>query len=88
MAVAVEEHGREIVEVYLQDAQGRLASRRASDVTDLRKPTETVVTHTPASPERAVLASRSLEEKLERLRSLQRGEVLGLPAAEPARPTG
>jgi hypothetical protein len=46
------------------------------------KPTETIVTHTPPSPERAVLASMTLEEKLELLHGLQRGEVLDLPVLE------
>jgi hypothetical protein len=39
------------------------------------KPTETVVTHTPPSPVRAVLASMTLEEKLQLLHSLRRGEL-------------
>jgi len=46
------------------------------------KPTETVVTRTPASPARAVLASMTLEEKLELLHSLQRGEQVALPMVE------
>jgi hypothetical protein len=46
------------------------------------KPTETVVTHTPVSPEKAVLASMTLEQKLELLHSLRRGEVLDLPVLE------
>jgi hypothetical protein len=48
MAVAVEEHGREIVEVYLQAM--RNGDWRAVDALMNRihgKPTETVVTHTP-----------------------------------------
>jgi hypothetical protein len=48
------------------------------------KPRETVVTHTPASPARAVLASMTLEEKLELLHSLRRGEVLDHPVVEPS----
>jgi hypothetical protein len=39
------------------------------------KPTETIVTHIPVSPERTVLKSMTLEEKLELLHSLQRGEI-------------
>jgi hypothetical protein len=65
MAVAAEEHGREIVEVYLQAMRG--GDWRAAEALMSRiygKPTETVVTTTPASPERAVLASMTLEEKL------------------------
>jgi hypothetical protein len=92
MAVAVEEHGREIVEVYLQAM--RKGDRRAAEALMSRihgKPTETVVTHTPASPEEAVLASMTLEEKLELLHSLRRGELDNaapmLPAVEPAPPT-
>jgi hypothetical protein len=37
------------------------------------KPTENGVTHTPASPARAVLASMTLAEKLELLSRLQSG---------------
>jgi hypothetical protein len=50
------------------------------------KPTETVVTHTPDPPERAVLASMTLEEKLERLDSLRRGEPVALPVVEAVPP--
>jgi hypothetical protein len=39
--------------------------------------------HTPASPERAVIVSMTLEEKLELLHSLRRGESL-----EPVPPVG
>jgi hypothetical protein len=46
------------------------------------KPTETVVTHTPPSPERAVLASMTLEEKLELLHKLHAGEPISLPVVE------
>jgi hypothetical protein len=42
------------------------------------KPTETVVTHAPASPEKAVLASMALETKLELLHKLREGEPGGL----------
>jgi hypothetical protein len=75
MAVAAEEHGREILEGYLQAM--RNGDWRAAEALMSRiygKPTETVVTHTPTSPERAVLASMTLEEKLELLHSLRRGE--------------
>ena len=55
------------------------------------KPTQTVVTHTPVSPARAVLASMTLEEKLELLHRLQRGELddatAMLPVVEPVPPT-
>jgi hypothetical protein len=89
MAVAVEEHGREILEVYLQAMRG--GDWRAAEALMSRiygKPTETVVTHTPASPERAVLASMTLEEKLELLLSLRAGEALSLPVVEPDPLTG
>jgi hypothetical protein len=88
MAVAAEEHGREILEVYQQAMRG--GDWRAAEALMSRiygKPTDTVVTHTPPSPEKAVLASMTLEEKLELLRSLQRVEVLDHPEVEPARPT-
>jgi hypothetical protein len=55
------------------------------------KPTENVVTHTPPSPEKAVLASMTLEQKLELLHSLRRGELddptAMLPVVEPVPPT-
>jgi hypothetical protein len=79
MAVAVDEHGREIVGVYLQAM--RKGDWRAAEALTSRiygKPTEVVVTHTPASPARAVLASMTLEEKLELLHSLQQGESVEL----------
>jgi hypothetical protein len=89
MAVAVEEHGREIFELYLQAI--RKGDWRAAEALMSRiygKPTENVVTHTPASPEKAVLASMTREEKRQLLHSLRRGESCDLPAVEPARPTG
>jgi hypothetical protein len=46
------------------------------------KPSETVVTQTPPSPERAVLDSMTLEEKLELLHRLRRGEPVELPVIE------
>jgi hypothetical protein len=83
MAVAVEENGREIVEVNLQAM--RKGDWRAAEASMSRicgKPTETVVTHTPTSPARAVLASMTLEEKLGLLQRLQRGESVELPVIE------
>jgi hypothetical protein len=83
MAVAAEEHGREILEVYLQAM--RRGDWRAAEALMSRiygKPTETVVTHTPVMPERAVLASMTLEEKLRLLRTLQRGDPVELPVIE------
>jgi hypothetical protein len=88
MARAAEEHGREILEVYLQAMRG--GDWRAAEALMSRiygKPTETVVTHTPASPERAVLASMTLEEKLELLHSLRRGDPIALPVVEAVPPT-
>jgi hypothetical protein len=72
MAVAAEEHGREIFEVYLHAMRGgdwRAAEALMSRID--RRPTETVVTTTPASPEKAVLASMTLEERLELLHRLR-----------------
>jgi hypothetical protein len=83
MVVAVEEHGREIVEVYLQAMRG--GDWRAAEALMSRiygKPTEIVVTHTPVSPEKAVFRSMTLDEKLELLQRLQKGEISarGVPA--------
>ena len=92
MAVAAEEHGREILEVYLQAMRG--GDWRAAEALMSRiygKPTETVVTRIPASPERAVLASMTLDEKLELLRRLQDREFVltasALPVVERVPPT-
>jgi hypothetical protein len=88
MALAAEEHGREILEVYLRAMRG--GDWRAAEALMSRiygKPTETVVTHTPPSPARAVLASMTLEEKLKLLYSLQRGEVLDHPVLEASSPS-
>jgi hypothetical protein len=71
MAVAAEEHGREIVEVYLQAM--RKGDWRAAEALMSRiygKPEETV-TRVNANPATAVLKSMSLEEKLELLQRLQ-----------------
>jgi hypothetical protein len=84
MAVAAEEHGREILEVYLQAMRG--GDWRAAEALMSRiygKPTETVVTHTPASPAKAVLKSMTLEKKLELLHSLRRGELADATARLP-----
>jgi hypothetical protein len=58
MAVAAEEHGREIVGGVLQAMRG--GDWRAAEALMSRiygKATETVVTHTPVSPEKALIAS-------------------------------
>jgi hypothetical protein len=90
MAVAAEEHGRGTLEVYLQAMRG--GDWRAAEALMSRiygKPTETVVNHvTPPSPEKAVLASMTLEEKLELLHRLRAGEPLSLPVVESVRPVG
>lgn len=73
--MAAEEHGREILEVYLQAMRG--GDWRAAEALMSRiygKPTENVVAHTPATPERAVLKSMTLEEKLQLLCTLREGE--------------
>jgi hypothetical protein len=70
--------GREILEVYLQAMRGgdwRAAEALMSLI--YGKSTETVVTHTPVSPERAVVASMTLEEKLGLLHRLRAGEPVG-----------
>jgi hypothetical protein len=85
MAVAAEEHGREILEVYLEAMRG--GDWRAAEALMSRiygKPTETVVSHTPPSPARAVLASMTLEEKLQLLHRLRAGEPVSLPVVEHA----
>jgi hypothetical protein len=71
------------VEVYFQAMRG--GDWRAAEALMSRiygKPTETVVTHAPVSPARVVLASMTLEEKLQLLRSLRRGEPVALPVVE------
>ena len=87
MAVAVEEHGREIVEVYLQAM--RKGDWRAAEALMSRiygKPEETV-RQVEVNPATAVLKSMSLDEKLELLRRLQDGEFVStasaLPVVEP-----
>ena len=92
MAVAVEEHGREIVEVYL--AAARKGDWRAAEALMNRiygKPEAAVVAHVPPNPALPVLKSMSLEEKLELLQRLQDGEFVStasaLPVVEPAPPT-
>jgi hypothetical protein len=83
MAVAVEEHGREIVGVYLEAM--RKGDWRAAEALMSRiygKPEETVrqVETNPALP---VLKAMSLDEKLELLRRLQGGELADTASALP-----
>ena len=86
-AVAVEEHGREIVEVYLRAM--RRGDWRAAEALMSRiygKPEETV-RQVEVNPATAVLKSMSLEEKLELLHSLRRGDPIALPVVEAVPPT-
>jgi hypothetical protein len=92
MAVAAEEHGREIVEVYLRAMRG--GDWRAAEALMSRiygKPEAAVVAHLPPNPALPVLKSLSLDEKLELLRRLQRGELAdtatALPIVEAVPPT-
>jgi hypothetical protein len=84
MALAAEEHGREIVEVYLQAMRG--GDWRAAEALMSRiygKPETAVVAHVPPNAATAVLKSMSLDEKLELLRRLQRGELADTASAVP-----
>jgi hypothetical protein len=84
MAVAVEENGREIVEVYL--AAARNGDWRAAEALMNRiygKPEAAVVAHIPQNPALPVLKSMSLEEKLELLRRLHDGELTDTASALP-----
>jgi hypothetical protein len=92
MAVAAEEHGREILEVYLQAMRG--GDWRAAEALMSRiygKPEAIVVPHAAPNPTTAVLKSMSLDEKLELLRRLQGGELAdtasALPIVEAVPPT-
>jgi hypothetical protein len=83
MAVAAEEHGREILEVYVQAMRG--GDWRAAQALMDRiygKPVEATISAAPPSPFEPVLAWMTLEEKLELLHSLRRGEVLDHPMLE------
>jgi hypothetical protein len=89
MAVAVEEHGREIIEVYLQAM--RKGDWRAAEALMSRiygKPEAAVVAHVPPNPALPVLKSMSLDEKLELLHRLQAGEPVEPAVIEPGPPTG
>jgi hypothetical protein len=83
MAVAAEEHGREIVEVYLQAM--RKGDWRAAEALMSRiygKPEETV-RQVDTNPPLPVLKSMSLDEKLELLGRLQGGELAETASALP-----
>jgi hypothetical protein len=84
MAVAAEEHGREIFEVYLQAMRKR--DWRAAEALMNRiygKPEAAVVAHIPPNPAVPVLKSLSLDEKLELLRRLQDGDFADTASALP-----
>ena len=86
-AKIVEERGQELAESFLRAA--RNGDWRAADALMNRiygKPEETVrqVETNPALP---VLKSMTLEEKLQLLHSLRRGEPIELPVVEPVPPT-
>ena len=88
MAVAAEEHGREILEVYLRAMRG--GDWRAAEALMSRiygKPEAAVVAHIPQNPALPALKSMSLEEKLELLHRLRAGEPVSLPVVEAVPPT-
>ena len=82
-AKLVEENGKELAESFLTPA--RRGDWRAGDALMNRiygKPEAAVVAHVPPNPALPVLKSMSLEEKLELLGRIQRGELGagGVPA--------
>ena len=84
----VEENGRELAESFLGAA--RRGDWRAAEALMSRiygKPEAAVVAHVAPNPAADVIRSLSLAEKLELLRSLQRGEQVALPVVEPVPPT-
>jgi hypothetical protein len=88
-AKIVEENGRDLAESFLSAARnGDWRAAQALMDRIYGKPVEATVTVAPPSPIPAVLASMSLEEKLQLLRSPQRGEPVELPVVEPGPPTG
>jgi hypothetical protein len=96
-AARIVENGRELAESYLGAA--RRGDWRAAEALMNRiygKPEAALVAHVPPNPMADVIRSLSLDEKLELLQSLQRGEPVELPVIEgsshspvnpPARPT-
>jgi hypothetical protein len=83
MAVAAEEHGREIVEVYLRAMRG--GDWRAAEALMNRiygKPEQALVARVPPNPAAEMIRSLSLDEKLEMLRRLQAGELRAPQALE------
>jgi hypothetical protein len=90
MAVAVEEYGREIVEVHLRAMRG--GDWRAAEALMTRiygKPEQAIVARVPPNPAHDAIRSMSLDEKLELLQRLETGEFVGaetpLPIVEAAR---
>jgi hypothetical protein len=84
MAVAVEENGREIVEVYLAAARrGDWPAAEALMSRIFGKPEEAIVARVPRNPAHDVIRSMSLDEKLELLRRLQGGEFADTATALP-----
>jgi hypothetical protein len=84
MAVAAEEHEREILEVYLQAM--RRGDWRAAEALMNRiygKPEQVLVARVPPNPAAEMIRSMSLDEKLEILRRLQRGELADTGSAFP-----
>jgi hypothetical protein len=73
-AKIVEENGRDLAESFLSAARnGDWRAAQALMDRIYGKPVEATVTLAPPSPIPSVLASMTLEEKLQLLRSLQRG---------------
>jgi hypothetical protein len=82
-AIAVEEHGRELAQSFVDAA--KRGDWRAAEALMNRiygKPEETV-RQVEVNPATAVLKSMSLDEKLELLRRLQRGELADTGSAFP-----
>jgi hypothetical protein len=87
-AKLVEENGRELAESFLRAA--RNGDWRAAEALMNRiygKPEQALISVAPPNPAVEMIRSLSLAEKLELLRSLQRGEQVALPAVEPVPPT-
>jgi hypothetical protein len=83
MAVAAEEHGREIFDVYLQAmCKGDWRAAEAWMSRIYGKP-ELTVRQVETNPALPVLKSMSLDEKLELLRRLQGGELADTASALP-----
>ena len=78
MAVAAEEHGREIVGVYCKAIEG--GDWRAAEALMSRiygKPEEALVARVDSNPVAEAVRKLTLEEKLELLQRLRAGELIG-----------